>query len=147
MKDKMLKDLKKLENDMKYITKDLKGIDDSWTDHFNSEDPNDIYLRHTVAEIEDKLSKVRRVIQGIYAPVVAEGRLIKNSSGRYEIEGTGYYFTSGSTVEVLVTRWKGDPQEWVKSSVEHDGTDYYLTMFTGSMEGLNARVKEYPARD
>ena len=145
MKNKMMKELEKLENSLKYMTKDLKEIEDSWSDHFNANDPDDMYLRSAFAKAEDKLSDVRRTILGINAPVIAEGRLYKNSAGRYQIQGTEVYFTSGSTLEVLYARYALDPREWIESSVEHNGTDYCLTRLQGvSMEGLIARAKEYP---
>lgn len=144
MKNKVMKRLESLEYELKSVTKDLRAIEDSWPDHF-TDDPDDRYQRNMFALIEDRLSDVRRDIQGLFVPVVAEGRLIKNSSGRYEIEGTDYEFTSGRGIEVLYTYYDDEPKVWIKSTVEHNGADYYLTNLTGvSMEGLRARVKRYP---
>lgn len=142
MKERMIKELSKLENTLKYITKDLQKIEDSWPDHFDENDPEDMYLRTSFYRIEDQLSDVRRMLQGIGAEVVAQGRLYHNSAGRYEIEGTDYYFTSGSSIEVL---YDG---RWIPSSVEHTGGDYYLTRLKDvSMKGLMARAKRYPSWD
>lgn len=139
MKERMVKELSNLENTLKYITKDLQKMEDSWTDHFNENDPEDMYLRSSFNRIEDKLSDVRRMLGGIGAEVVAQGRLRHNIAKRYEIEGTGHYFTSGSSIEVL---YEG---EWIPSSVEHNGEDYYLTSLKSvSMSGLMARAKQYP---
>jgi hypothetical protein len=141
-KERTIKDLVQLETTLKRITKDLQKIEDSWPDHFNENDPEDMYVRSSFNRFEDKLSDVRRMIQGIGAPVVAQGRLYHNESKRYEIEGTDYYFTSGSSIEVL---YEG---EWIPSSVEHSGKDYYLTRLKSvSMEGLTARAKSYPSWD
>lgn len=138
-KERMVKELVQLESTLKRITEGLQKIEDSWPEHFNESDPEDMYLRNSFYRIEDKLSDVRRMLQGIGAEVVAQGRLYHNSAKRYEIEGTDYYFTSGSSVEVL---YDG---AWVSSDVEHDGDDYYLTRLKGvSMKGLMARAKKYP---
>lgn len=142
MKLRMVNELSKLENTLKYITKDLRKIEDSWPDQFDENDPEDMYLRSSFNRIEDKLSDVRRMLQGIGAEVVAQGRLYHNSAKRYEIEGTDYYFTSGSSIELL---YDG---EWISSYVEHNGEDYYLTRLKGvSMRGLMARAKRYPSWD
>lgn len=142
MKERMVKELSKLESTLKNITKDLRKIDDSWPDHFDENDPEDMYLKSSFYRIEDKLSDVRRMLQGIGAEVVAQGRLYHNAAKRYEIEGTDCYFTSGSSIEVL---YDG---EWIPNSVEHNGEDYYLTRLKGvSMNGLMARAKRYLAWD
>lgn len=142
MKTRMVRELSNLESTMKYITKDLQKIEDSWDDHFDENDPEDMYLRSEFNRIEEALSDVRRKIKGIGAEVVAQGRLYHNSAKRYEIEGTDYYFTSGSSIEVL---YDG---QWIPSSVEHNGEDYYLTRLKSvSMNGLMARAKKYPSWD
>lgn len=142
MKEQIIKDLVNLQSSLKRITKDLQNIDYAWTDHFNKDDPEDMYLRNSFRHIEDKLSDVRRMLEGIGAPVIAQGRLYHNTDKRYEIEGTNIYFTSGSSIEVL---YEG---EWVPSSVEHTDGDYYLTALRGvNMHGLMARAKKYPSWD
>jgi hypothetical protein len=142
MKERLINDLRQLEGTLKRITKDLQKAEDSWSDHFNESDPEDMYLRSQFYRIEDKLSDVRHMLQGIGAEVVAQGRLYHNSSKRYEIEGTDYYFTSGESIEVL---YDG---QWIPSSVEHNGNDYYLTRLKDvSMHGLMARAKRYPMCD
>src|SRR5690625_3110068 len=88
-----------LEAELKYITKDLQEIEDSWLDHFNEDDPQDMYLRSSFSRIEEKLSDVQIMIKRMNAEIIAEGRLWRNSDGRYEIEGTDYYFTSGEYIE------------------------------------------------
>jgi hypothetical protein len=141
-KSDMLKELMLLESKLKRLNKDLRAMEDSWTDHFDENDPEDMYLRNSFYMIEDKLSDVRLILVGIGAEVVAQGRLYHNESKRYEIEGTDHYFTSGSSIEVL---YDG---AWRKSTVEHNGNDYYLTSLKSvSMNGLMARVKRYPMWD
>lgn len=144
MKDRLIGDLRQLEGTLKRITKDLQKAEDSWPDHFDESNPEDMYLRSSFYRIEDKLSDIRHLIRGIGAEVVAQGRLYPNSVGRYEIEGTDYYFTSGQSIEVL---YDG---EWIPSSVEHGGPrgDYYLTRLKDvPMNGLMARAKRYPSWD
>ena len=69
-----------------------------------------------------------------------EGILQKNETGRYELNGS-YEFTSGYPIEFYYDDPVSGEKLWVKTSVEHDGADYYLVRFKHvSMEGLKARV-------
>lgn len=73
-------------------------------------------------------------------PVVAEGFLRKNENGRYEIEGRE--FTSGESVEVLISDPDFDETTWVRTRVEHNGENYYLVGYEEvPMDGLMARQR------
>ena len=68
-------------------------------------------------------------------------QLRKNASGRYET-GSGFYYCCGSPIEALVTDGRYDVPYWVRTSVEHDGTDYYLVgHHEVRMEGLTVRIR------
>lgn len=71
-----------------------------------------------------------------------EGILKKNDSGRYELDGT-YEFTSGYPIEFYYAAPVSDKNMWVKTSIEHDGIDYYLVKFKHvQLQGLQVRVPE-----
>ncbi|SGO61961.1 Uncharacterised protein [Mycobacterium tuberculosis] len=75
-------------------------------------------------------------------PVVAEGFLRKNERGRYEIDDR-FEFTSGQSIEVLVSDPNFDETTWVKTRVEHNGQDYYLVGYEEiPMDGLMARERD-----
>ncbi|MET3546880.1 hypothetical protein ABID47_003496 [Paenibacillus favisporus] len=144
-KDTMLQELLNLEAHLKEITHGLRQMDSTWSDHFDPADPDDMYLCSTFAKVEDKLSAVRRLIQGIGAQVIAQGTLIKNADGQYAIGNTGIMLTAGSAVEVLFRSSEQDA-EWIESGIELCGEEYALTGFPRlDLEGLTVRVKQYPS--
>lgn len=52
------------------------------------------------------------------------GQIFLNSSERFQVDA--WELTSGDPLEVLVVDGAGQPH-WVRTSVEHNGTEYYLT--------------------
>ncbi|MBB3126684.1 hypothetical protein FHS19_001338 [Paenibacillus rhizosphaerae] len=144
-KDTVLQELFNLESNLKEIIHGLRQIDGTWSKHFDPADPDDMYLCTTFAKVEDELSAVRRMIQGIGARVVAQGMLIKNGDGQYVIENADAVLTAGSVVEVLFRSSEQDA-EWIESGVELCGGEYVLTGFPRlDLEGLTVRIKQYPS--
>ncbi|OZB98699.1 DUF5348 domain-containing protein [Paenibacillus sp. XY044] len=144
-KDTMLQELLNLETNLKEITKGLRQIDGKWRDHFDTTDPEDMYLCSTFAKVEDELSTVRRLIQGIEANVIAEGRLKMKGDGQYVVENTDAVLTAGAVVEVLF-RSSDKDAEWIVSGVELCGEAYTLSGFPRlDLEGLTVRIKQYPS--
>ena len=91
--------------------------------------------------IMEKLADVEDCIRYIVQPVLRTEQLRKNASGRYET-GSGFYYCCGSPIEALVTDGRYDVPYWVRTSVEHDGTDYYLVGHRDvCMEGLTVRIR------
>lgn len=144
-KDTMLQELVKLEAHLKELTHGLRQLDGTWKDHFDPADPDDMYLCSTFAKVEDELSAVRRMIQGIGARVIAQGTLKKNGDGQYAVGNTNAVLTAGSVVEVLFRSSEQDA-EWIESGVELCGEEYALTDFPRlDLEGLTVRIKQYPS--
>ncbi|WP_342404236.1 DUF5348 domain-containing protein [Brevibacillus sp. FSL K6-2834] len=72
--------------------------------------------------------------------VSAQGRLYKNSSGRYAIN-EDHYFTCGETIEILMNE-EEDGGYWVRTRIEHNGEDYYAVDRPKiSLQGTMARVR------
>ena len=91
--------------------------------------------------IMEKLADVEDCIRYIAQPVLKMEQLRKNVSGRYET-GSGFYYCCGSPIEALVADGRYDVPYWVRTSVEHDGTDYYLVGHREvRMEGLTVRIR------
>ncbi|MCY9746384.1 DUF5348 domain-containing protein [Paenibacillus larvae] len=142
MKNEIKKELSNLLPQMEKITIMISKAEDSWTDHFDPNDPDDMYLRTMFYRISDKLDDVLQIAQRAAAEVLAEGTLIKNSVGRYQIASTDVYFTTGSSIEYLGQNAYGDGAEWISSRVEHNGEDYYIAADPKlKMSGIKARIK------
>ena len=62
-----------------------------------------------------------------------EGKLHKNERGRYELD-ENTQFTYGCGIELKIC------ETWVKTRIEHDGSDYYAVGLRGmKLEGMTAR--------
>ena len=62
-----------------------------------------------------------------------EGKLHKNERGRYELDEETQ-FACGSGIELKIC------ETWVKTRIEHDGTDYYAVGLRFlKLEGMTAR--------
>ena len=113
---------------------DLSGLE------INYEDGEQMFLLDELRGTMEKLADVEDCIRYIGQPVLKTERLRKNTSGRYETD-SGYY-CCGSPIEALVTDDRYDVPYWVRTSVEHDGTDYYLVGHRDvCMEGLTVRIR------
>ena len=114
---------------------DLSGLE------INYEDSEQLFLLDELRGIMEKLADVEDCIRYIGQPVLKTERLRKNASGRYET-GSGHYYCCGSPIEALVTDDHYDVPYWVRTSVEHDGTDYYLVGHRDvCMEGLTVHIR------
>lgn len=84
-------------------------------------------------------------LERLFMPVKSQGHLFKNSAGRYQIEGTERYFTSGDSCEVFLP-FHDDEEEnyaWIPTSIEHH-KDYYFTARPDvPMAGALVRTKGY----
>jgi len=142
--DQIIKDLKRISPTLKALLQAIENVEYG-TDY--SDDLEAEYTSSMLLKIGDNLDAVRRLTIQLTSDVSVEGVLRHNSSKRYQIEGSDEYFTSGSSIEVLLEGWGRDRHEsaWVYTRVEHNGEDYYLTCDPSiCMEGLLARTKCIP---
>lgn len=102
-------------------------------------DPNEVFLRDNCSSIVARLSDIANELRYLNRPILEEGRLNKNTNGRYEISGR-YEFVSGSPIEVLIWDDFDECEKWVLTRVEHSGDDYVLFHHKElPMAGLRAR--------
>jgi hypothetical protein len=106
-------------------------------------DRNDIdeeFFRSQYIILLHKLEEVQRRIQYLSKPIVEQGFIQHNSSGRYELP-SGRYFTSGSVCEIL--QESDGEQYWLYTTIEHNGEDYYATALgrNVSINGKLVRVR------
>ena len=115
---------------------DLSGL------HIDYEDSEQLFLIEELREIMERLSDVNRRLKYLSRPVRETSRLHKSISGRYETS-TGHYYTSGQGIEALIRDGHPEAAYWVRTRVEHDGSDYYLVGHKEvHMDGLTVRVRE-----
>lgn len=77
------------------------------------------------------------------APVVKKGHLIRNSTGRFEMEGTDIEFTCGNSCEVYASFFadKEEWMTWLPTSIEHSGDYYFTARPDMKLEGALVRIK------
>lgn len=115
---------------------DLSGLD---------MDPNDgeqLLLRDELRRITDRLADVQEYISYLTRPIVETSRLRKGTAGKYRT-AKGHFYDCRSSIEVLVSDEYHDVPYWTRTTVEHNGEDYYLVGYKGlSMKGLTVRVRD-----
>lgn len=118
---------------------------DGFVDEFeyDREDVEERYKNDIANTIMDHLRDIDNLLEWFQKDVKEEGKLVKRSDGRYEIEGTDEYFSSGKPLEVFRYDEFNECDEWVKSRVEHGNGDYYIVALGKGVkiEGLKVRVR------
>ncbi len=115
---------------------DLSGLE---IDYADSEQ---LLLLDELRGVMEKLADVEDTIRYLGLPVEETARIWKNASGRYET-ASGHYYCCGSPIEALISDDRYDVPYWVRTSVEHDGRDYYLVGFRNvRMDGLTVRFRK-----
>ncbi len=115
---------------------DLSGLD---IDYDSAEE---LFLLNELKGVMRAFQEVQDRLNYLSRPIKETSRLSRNRSDRYETY-RGYCYTCGSRIEALVSDNRHDSLYWTRTSVEHDGSDYYLVGHKGvSMDGLTVRVRE-----
>lgn len=96
-------------------------------------------MRNEYGSIVLRLTEIHREITYLNKPIIEEGILFENISGRYAISEE-FSFTCGSLIEVLIYDDWDKKKMWVLTRIEHTNGDYYLYDYKNiSMQGLQAR--------
>ena len=105
----------------------------------DEKDPNERQLHNELHTVLHHLDNVCSILSYYDRPVVAEGVLSKNGSGRYELNG--HELTSGQAIELMVydPDWDKAPH-WVRTKIEYD-SDYYAVYQHMSLEGKRTRIR------
>lgn len=115
---------------------DLSGLD------VNYEDCEQLFILDELRTVMDKLADVENIIDRFSRPIAETSRLFKNESGRYETRA-GHCYTSSSGIEALISDDYHEVPYWTRTSVEHNGRDYYLVGHRDiSLDGLTVRVRK-----
>lgn len=114
---------------------DLSGLDIDFSDG------EQLLLLDELRHITDKLADVQEYISYLTRPITEVSRLRKGAAGKYRT-AKGHYYDCCSNIEALVTDEYHDVPYWTRTTVEHNGTDYYLVGYKSlPMEGLRVRVR------
>ncbi len=110
-----------------------------------SRDLDERFLIQQYRGLTEKLDGIHRKLEYLSKDVISEGPIFHNSAGRYEMLN-GEYFTSGSTIELLVKDEDEDEDErayWILTTIEHNGDDYYAVTLgrETSINGMTARLR------
>jgi len=117
---------------------DLSSLDIDLTDG------EQVFLRDELRVITDHLADVQDYIEYLSRPVVEVSRLQKGISGKYRT-AKGHYYDCRSRIEALVSDEYHDVPYWTRTTVEHNGKDYYLIGYLNvPMDGLRVRVRASP---
>ncbi|MFS0876830.1 DUF5348 domain-containing protein [Solibacillus isronensis] len=133
-----LEDLKKLQYKMDMF---IKRVGDTELENVESENNiEEALIRSQLATMVDKLDDVVRALKYLELEVVETGTLELNESDRLALP-SGFYYTSGNTIEIKYfdTGWNKD--EWLITSIEHTDGHYYATAL-----GRDIRIEGYTAR-
>lgn len=114
---------------------DLSGLDIDFADG------EQLLLWEELRHITDNLADVQEYISYLTRPIVEESRLRKGPAGKYWTV-KGHYYDCCSSIEALVTDEYHDVPYWTRTTVEHNGEDYYLVGYKNlPMNGLRVRVR------
>ncbi len=115
---------------------DLSGLD------IDYDNPDELFLVDELKKIMEQLRNAQDRLQYLARPIKETSRIYRSESDRYETLH-GHYYTCGSRIEALVSDNRHDSPYWTRTSVEYDGSDYYLAGHKGvDMDGLTVRVRE-----
>lgn len=109
----------------------------------SSRDLDERFLIGQYRGLAEKLDDIHRKLEYLSKDVISEGPIFHNSAGRYEMLN-GDYFTSGSTIELLVKDEDEDDRvHWIQTTIEHNGDDYYAVAlgWETPINGMTARLR------
>lgn len=115
--------------------------------HCYDKEPSEaIFEMRLLNQLENELRRVKYKLDYWMMPVQFEGTLYKNSAGRYQVEGSETYYTSGELIEFFTlccdTYEEKEVGAWVVSSVENTNGEYYIVGYPEiKLDGLRVRVK------
>ncbi len=114
---------------------DLSGLDIDFADG------EQLLLLEELRRITDRLADVQDFISYLARPIVEVSRLRKGIAEKYRT-AKGHYYDCGSIIEALVSDEYHEVPYWTRTTVEHNGKDYYLVGYRDvHMKGLRVRVR------
>lgn len=104
----------------------------------------DAFIRDKAEELLSSLELLHEEFTYLKSPTHGEYRLERFPNGRYgymDAQGNVHTFSCGKTIEAKI-RDRYGKQCWIKTRIEHDGTDYFLWGGRGvPLAGLTVRER------
>ena len=131
---------------IKQVMKELNFEYDCWPQESDMKklgcdksDPDDLQLVYEYRRMLMKLMEISWNIEYLKQPIVHEGILHMNESGRFELDGVE--LTCGMGVELLVQDYPEDSPEWVASTIEADNGYFFVARPNLKLDGMRARIR------
>lgn len=135
--NELLSKSKRLKSNLKEFYDEIFEIEDGWADVYGR-NADDQYARNQLHRAAELLRSAYIELDALTSPVDAEGVLIRNSNGRFELEGRE--LSSGYPIEYLETDDR--MSVWRRGRIEHYDGDYRIWKRPDvQLEGLRVRVK------
>lgn len=133
---KLNTDIKRLLQESTYLEyDDLSKLD------IDYKDAEQLLLQEQLWKVMQELEDASDRLDYLALPIKEVSRLHKNPDGRYETK-SGHCFTSGCRVEALISDGFREVPYWVRTSIEHNGKDYFLAGYQEvELEGLKVRLR------
>ena len=128
LKEGMIERFKKALPVLKELEKDLEWIE------------NEFSVKNSTEEERSQVKQIRNMacrpldetawrMERMFMPIKSKGHLFLNEAGRYQIENTDRYFTSGDSCEVFLPYYDDEEEyyTWIPTSIESKNGEYYFT--------------------
>ncbi|WP_196591398.1 DUF5348 domain-containing protein [Pectinatus frisingensis] len=138
----MIERFKKAAPIIQELIEDLAWIQNEFNPEHATEEER-TYVMHLLGLGSNCFDESDWRLKRMLAAIGKQGRLIRNSSGRFEMEGTDIEFTCGSSCEVYAPYFSDEEEwmTWLPTSIEYS-SDYYFTARPDmKLEGALVRVK------
>lgn len=128
MDNKIYEDLKTLLPLLEQIKNHLFWIDAEFRIEYT-----DIVERSQIKQMQDLNQPINSLIDQInyiFLPIKHEGKLFLNEQGKYQIEGTDYYFSAGEFCEACLPYHYDEGKDtnltWIPTRIEYGNNGYYF---------------------
>ncbi|WP_182186587.1 DUF5348 domain-containing protein [Pectinatus frisingensis] len=124
------------------LVDDLAWIQNEFTPEKATEEER-TYVKHLLGLGSNAFDESDWRLKRMYAAVGKTGRLVRNSAGRFEMEGTDIEFTCGSSCEVYAPYFSDEEEwmSWLPTSIEYSGDYYFTARPDMKLEGALVRIK------
>jgi hypothetical protein len=138
----MIERFKKAAPIIKELVDDLAWIQNEFDPEDATEDER-TYVKHLLGLGSNCFDESDWRLKRMFASIGKKGRLVRNSTGRFEMEGTDIEFTCGSGCEVYAPYYSDEEEwmTWIPTSIEYNNDYYFTARPDMKMEGALVRVK------
>lgn len=142
LKQGMIERFRKAAPIIRELVDDLAWIQNEFNPEIATEEER-TYVKYLLSLGSNCFDESDWRLKRMFAAVAKQGCLVRNSAGRFEIEGTDIEFTCGSSCEVYAPYFSDEEEwmTWLPTSIEYS-EDYYFTARPDmKLEGALVRIK------